>query len=49
MFAEFMPYNDFLDVQVKDIQGIEANSYLLFNNSVVVPNPPNQEKQLIFV
>ncbi|TFG17224.1 MAG: hypothetical protein EU530_10930 [Promethearchaeota archaeon] len=48
MYAEFIPYNDFLDVQVKDIQGIEANSFLLFNNSVVVPNPPNRDKPLIF-
>ncbi len=48
IFAEFIPYNDLLDVQVKDIQGIEANSYLLFNNSVVIPNPPNRDKALIF-
>jgi len=47
-FVEFMPYNDLLDVQVKDIQGIEANSFLLFNNSVVVPNPQNREKPLVF-
>lgn len=48
MFAEFIPYNDLLDVQVKDIQGTEANFYLLFNNSVVIPNPPDREKPLIF-
>ena len=48
MFAEFMPYNDLLDVHVKDIQGIEADSFLLFNNSVVVPNPPNREKPWVF-
>ena len=42
------PYNDLLDVQIKDIQGIEADSFLLFNNSVVIPNPPNRDKPLIF-
>jgi hypothetical protein len=48
MFAEFIPFNDILNVQVKDIQGIEADSYVLFNNSVVIPNPPNRDKPLIF-
>ena len=48
MYAEFIPYNDLLDVQTKDIQGIEADSFLLFNNSFVVPNPPNRDKPLIF-
>jgi hypothetical protein len=48
MYAEFISYNDYLDVQVKDIQGIEADSYLLFNNSVVVPHPPKRDKPLIF-
>jgi hypothetical protein len=48
MYAEFITYNDFLNVQVKDIQGMEADSYLLFNNSVVVPHPPNRDKPLIF-
>jgi hypothetical protein len=48
LFAEFIPYNDFLDVEVKDIQGIEANSFPLFGNSVVIPNPPNQKKPMVF-
>ncbi len=48
IFAEFIPYTELLDVQVKDIQGIEADSFLLFNNSVVIPEPPNRDKPLIF-
>ena len=48
MFAEFIPYKEHLDIEVKDIQGIEADAFLLFNNSVVIPNPPIQEKSLIF-
>ncbi|MBN2156037.1 MAG: hypothetical protein JW776_08340 [Candidatus Lokiarchaeota archaeon] len=48
IFAEFIPYSEKIDVEVKDIQGEEAQSYRLFNNSVVILDPPNRDKPLIF-
>ena len=48
VFKIILPYRKFLEIETKDSSGPLAEKYKINQKSIVICNPPDQEKPLIF-